>query len=103
MSFDPGINPGDTISNIELVSIFKCSPQGGMRRSHKTNTLVIVSDKTKPFYEDIWKGNILHYTGMGQKGDQSIDFMQNKTLTNSNHNNVAQSDYGKVTTINLKC
>jgi len=59
-----------------------------MRRSKRTNTLVIVSDHTKPFYEDFWMGDVLHYTGMGQKGDQSLDFMQNRTLRHSNTNGV---------------
>jgi len=88
MSFSPEIKPGETIDNQELVDIFKCSPQGEMRRSHKTKTLVIVSDKTKPFYEDVWKGDVIHYTGMGQTGDQSLSFMQNKTLAESNENGV---------------
>ncbi|MCW3989821.1 MAG: HNH endonuclease [Candidatus Bathyarchaeota archaeon] len=89
MSFNPGIKPGDIITNQGLTNIFKCSPQGGMRRSLKTNTLVIVSDKTTSFYDDVWKRDILHYTGMGQKGNQSVDFMQNKTLAYSGSNGVA--------------
>lgn len=88
MIFQPGLQPGDTIDNQRLVEIFRCSPQGGMRRSHQTNTLVIVSDHTRSIYEDRWVGNIFHYTGMGQRGDQSLDFMQNKTLAESNQNGV---------------
>jgi 5-methylcytosine-specific restriction enzyme A len=30
----------------------------------------------------------MHYTGMGQKGDQSLDFMQNRTLAQSDENGV---------------
>jgi 5-methylcytosine-specific restriction enzyme A len=59
-----------------------------MRRSNKTNTLVLVSDPTKALYEDRWEGDILFYTGMGTKGDQKLDFMQNKTLFESNTNSV---------------
>jgi 5-methylcytosine-specific restriction protein A len=59
-----------------------------MRRSIKTNTLVIISDYTKPYYSDTWENNILHYTGMGQTGNQQLTFMQNKTLNESNTNNV---------------
>jgi 5-methylcytosine-specific restriction protein A len=76
------------IDNAELCKIFHCSPQGGMRRSHKTNSLVIVMKHNVSIYDDRWDGNILHYTGMGRKGDQSFDFMQNKTLFESNKNNV---------------
>jgi len=74
MLFYPNLKPGDTITNQELHKTFKCGTQGGMRRSLSTNTLVIVSDKTKPFYTDEWKEDVLHYTGMGQKGDQRLDF-----------------------------
>lgn len=84
----PGIEIGKELDNGELTSIFQCSPQGGMRRSLRTNALVIVSDHTKPDYIDTWKGKILHYTGMGQTGDQDINFLQNKTLKESNSNGV---------------
>lgn len=83
MSFEHGLNPGDTITNEELRELFECSPQGGMRRSHQTNTLVIVSDHTKAIYEDRWIDDTFHYTGMGLEGDQSLDFAQNKTLAES--------------------
>ena len=54
-----------------------------MRRSHQTNTLVIVSDPTKAIYEDRWIDGMFHYTGMGLEGDQSLNFAQNKTLARS--------------------
>jgi 5-methylcytosine-specific restriction enzyme A len=76
------------IDNKQLTDIFKCSSQGGMRRSHQTNTLVIVSDHTKSIYEDRWFDDVLHYTGMGLSGHQRIDYAQNKTLSESKENNV---------------
>ncbi len=76
------------LNNNELMAIFKCSNTGGMRRSKKTNSLVIVCNHTKSFYQDKWKNGILHYTGMGLKGDQSLSFMQNKTLAESKTNGV---------------
>ncbi len=88
MSFGNGLRPGETIDNARLMEIFQCAPQGGMRRSHETNTLVIVSDPRKGLYEDRWESGILHYTGMGRKGDQQIDFAQNKTLAESEQNGV---------------
>ena len=88
MSFVPDINIGSTITNSELIEIFKCGNMGGMRRSHQTNTLVIVSDHTKDLYDDKWYENVLHYTGMGKIGDQHINFMQNRTLAESTSNNV---------------
>ena len=82
---------GEKYNNDQIQEKFKCSSQGGMRRSHLTNTLVLFSDhsKTSPLYEDVkWTDdvgkNIIDYTGMGQEGDQSFDNGQNKTLKNSN-------------------
>lgn len=63
---------GITINNKKLSQIFKCSEQGGMRRSHKTNSLILISDHTKGTYDDHWDGSILYYTGMGLIGDQDI-------------------------------
>lgn len=37
---------------------------GGMRKSNRTNTLTLISDKTK-LYDDKVVGDIYHYTGMG--------------------------------------
>jgi len=72
--------PGDVINNERLVEIFLCSSQGGMRRSLKTGTLVVVSNHVSSFYGDRWEQNTLYYTGMGQVGDQSLAGNQNKTL-----------------------
>jgi len=88
MAFDPKLNYGDELSNDNLRNIFKCSPQGGMRKSNKTNTLLLISDNTQNYYNDRWDGDIFYYTGMGLEGDQSITFMQNKTLAESNINGV---------------
>jgi 5-methylcytosine-specific restriction protein A len=88
MSFKPSFSIGDTVTNEDIRLAFQCGNMGGMRRSHKTNTLVIISDHTKGLYEDKWFGDELHYTGMGKSGDQSLDFMQNKTLAQSNYNGV---------------
>ncbi|WP_427814821.1 HNH endonuclease (plasmid) [Enterococcus sp. 22-H-5-01] len=81
------LESGDELSNEELRKIFKCAPQGGMRRSKKENALVLISDETK-LYKDSWNGEILHYTGMGQVGDQDINFSQNKTLNHSKENGI---------------
>ncbi|CAH1203026.1 hypothetical protein PAECIP111891_02205 [Paenibacillus allorhizoplanae] len=88
MAFQHNLKLGESINNNQLTSIFLCSPQGGMRRSHKTNTLVIVSDHTNLLYEDRWEGKVFHYTGMGQNGDQDINYMQNRTLAESRTNGV---------------
>jgi 5-methylcytosine-specific restriction protein A len=86
--FEPDIHIGDAINNNELSQLFKCSPQGGMRRSLNTNSLVIVSNHIKSLYDDRWEGDVFHYTGMGMIGPQSLDFAQNKTLALSNSNGI---------------
>lgn len=78
---------GEELKNDELSAIFKCAPQGGMRKSNKKNALVLISDETK-VYRDRWDKDILNYTGMGQKGNQDINYAQNKTLSQSNENGV---------------
>ena len=79
----------DTVlTNQELMDVFKCGNAGGMRRSKKTNSLVLIFDHTKHLYDDVWKGDTLHYTGMGVTGDQQLDFQQNKTLAESRTNGV---------------
>ena len=82
------IQPGSVLNNKELCELFACSPQGGMRRSHQSNTLVIVSNHIKSIYDDRWEGEICHYTGMGTTGDQSLNFAQNKTLSESNDSSI---------------
>jgi len=88
MVFNPGLEPGEIITPNKMYEIFKGQKEGGMRRGLITNTLVLISnhDKLNNPYNDRWIGNIFHYTGMGMKGDQSLDFKQNKTLANSKDN-----------------
>jgi 5-methylcytosine-specific restriction protein A len=88
MAFSPGIERGSILNNDQLCALFGCSPQGGMRRSLKTETLVLVSNHVASIYDDRWVDGIFHYTGMGQTGDQSLTSTQNKTLAESNKNNV---------------
>lgn len=50
MGFNPDIKVGQVLNNNELTEIFKCSPQGCMRRSLRTNSLVLISDHVDPMY-----------------------------------------------------
>ena len=83
------LKPGDVLTNRQLMGAFNVSNSGGMRRSLVTNTLVLISDFTKSLYLDEWRGDVLHYCGMGQKGDQRLDSAQNRTLAESRVNGVA--------------
>ena len=82
------LRPGQDLSNEELCDTFSCGPQGGMRRALRTNSLVLVCNHVESIYDDRWIARVLHYTGMGQSGDQSLAFMQNKTLAESGSNGV---------------
>ncbi len=88
MAFDPCLRIGQILKNSDIVDKFKCGNMGGMRRSHVTNTLVIISDYTKGIYHDKWIGGVLHYTGMGKLGDQDIHWAQNATLAECGNNGV---------------
>ncbi|PHG27298.1 restriction endonuclease [Bacillus toyonensis] len=79
---------GQEYDNKEISRVFKCGNMGGMRRSKKTNTLVLFSDHTKGIYDDRWDKDILNYTGMGQEGDQVLEGNQNKTLYESRENGI---------------
>jgi 5-methylcytosine-specific restriction protein A len=57
LCFEHGLNPGVIIDNSQLTGIFKCRPQGGMRRSRQTNTLVLVSDHVRDIYGARWLSN----------------------------------------------
>lgn len=76
----------EVLTNKQLCEVFLCSPQGGMRRSKRTNSLTLISDKTK-LYDDRLIDDVYHYTGMGQTGDQKMSG-QNLTLSESEKNGV---------------
>ncbi len=54
-----------------------------MRRSHATDSLVLIADHTQSLYENRWIDNRFHFSGIGKKGDQDLAFSQNKTLAES--------------------
>lgn len=89
--FIPNIRVGSTVDNGKMVEEFKCNPQGGMRRSYKTNTLVIISKHIgtgRKYYDDKFIDGVYYYTGQGLEGNQSLGFLQNKTLSESDTNGV---------------
>jgi 5-methylcytosine-specific restriction protein A len=79
---------GDIVENDTICRNFLCSPQGGMRRSLRTNSLVLISGTRHSVYVDRWDGDVFHYTGMGLHGDQSLYDGQNWTLVSSPKNGV---------------
>lgn len=81
---------GEAYKNEDIVRIFLVSTQGGMRKSNRANSLILFAlHNTGNPYEDKWGyDGIMYYTGMGLSGDQSLDYAQNKTLTESRENGV---------------
>lgn len=86
--FDPGLAVGTVLTNRELADTFRCSPQSGMRRSLRTNSLVLTTSRDG-LYLDRWVNGHLHYTGMGLRGDQDLFWLSNRTLAESRDNGVA--------------
>lgn len=88
MAYKPTFGIGDTVTNQDICDEYKVAFMGGMRKSNTYNCLVLISDHTKGLYEDKWFGNELHYTGMGQNGDQVLKGNQNGTLYYSDTNGI---------------
>lgn len=86
--FAPDFSVGSTVDNSRIMQNFKCKNVGGMRRSHRTNTLVLVADHTKSFYADRREDSLIHYTGVGKKGDQKLTYDQNRTVAESASNGI---------------
>lgn len=82
------LKKGQEISASELANIFLCGNYGGMRRSKRTNSLVLISNHLNKVYNDRWENKIFFFTGMGLKGEQSLEYRQNKTLAGSNFNTI---------------
>ncbi len=88
VAFDVPLQPGEVVDNHALRAIFRCSPQGAIRKSLHTDSLVLVSDHTRSAYEDKWIGRVFHFTGMGLVGEQSLSHPQNKALATARESGV---------------
>lgn len=88
MAFETGLAIGEVIPNSRLTEVFQCGNMGRMRRSKKTDTLVLVTNHNKCLYHDKWEGEVLHFTGVGKVGDQTLHGKQNITLHESGSNGV---------------
>ena len=75
----------DSLTNSQLSNFFRCSTQGGIRKSNLTNTIVIIFSYDS-IYKDRWDSNgILWYTGQGEFGDQKMT-NNNKILNETRFN-----------------
>lgn len=69
------LTPGDTIVRAELNRRFGGNSQSGISPSRKSANVFIFSDPAsgqQHGYLDDWDGDVLHYYGEGQRGDQQI-------------------------------
>lgn len=63
MLLNHDLKPGETITNRQLMNIFHCACEGGIRYSSKTGTIVLVINKTKDGFPNVWNGNTLNFAG----------------------------------------
>lgn len=61
--FKPPIEVGETINNRQLMDIFHCACEGGIRYSSKTQTIILVINNTKKGIPNVWHGNIIEFAG----------------------------------------
>lgn len=67
--------PGDPVRRRDLNARFGGRWQGGMTTSRSTPNLFLFTDPSvgnQHGYYDGWVGDVFHYTGMGQSGDQRL-------------------------------
>lgn len=88
-SLSMNLTVGKFYTNREIADLFRCSTQGGMRKSNTKNALVLTSEQSDPdrLYQDYWKDGVLYYTGEGQTGEQKLN-RNNRTLAESPANGV---------------
>lgn len=79
---------GDIYTNSDLMNLFKCSRQGGIRYSKKTKSLVLITNHIESIYMDKWVENTLHYVGTGSIGDQNFNYKGNKHIYESTTNEI---------------
>jgi len=77
---------GDKIENKDIALLFQCTNQGGIRKSNKTKTVVLIAKFTDCLYKHRKENNILYYTGMGKVGNQELK-RQNKAIVEAKENN----------------
>ncbi|HAS79793.1 MAG TPA: restriction endonuclease [Fusobacteriaceae bacterium] len=70
------------LENKEIAECFLCSNQGGIRKSKRTNTIILLAKFDNCSYKHRKDKDILYFTGMGKKGDQEMK-RQNKSLLNA--------------------
>lgn len=78
--FTPPLQPGQTLSNAEIMAIFHCACEGGIRPSNYTDSIVVVVNHVKNPARENWHDATLWFQGSGSKGDQVLNKGRNRTL-----------------------
>lgn len=82
------LSKGQLYSSHEVARIFKVSERGGgIRTSKTTGTIVITQHHGNCIYEDRWLDSILHYTGFGQKCNQTLS-CESKSIYEAKENSI---------------
>jgi 5-methylcytosine-specific restriction protein A len=79
---------GITIDNRTVCDVFGVANMGGIRVNKSRNQIVLISNNVEATYRNEWRGDVLHFVGMGSIGPQKLD-RQNRTLANSKRNGMA--------------
>lgn len=66
--FNPALKKDEIISNRQLINIFHCAWEGGIRYATQTDTVVLVINNTKKGLPNIRDGNTLLFSGRPLKG-----------------------------------
>jgi hypothetical protein len=72
---DWDLRPGDFIKRTELHMRYGGGGQGGIAASRRSPNVLIFTDHAvgkEHGYFDHWDGELFHYCGEGQRGDQTI-------------------------------
>lgn len=78
--FKPVLEANQVLSNRELMNIFHCACEGGIRPANATDSIVLVLNHTHQGLGDEWRNGTLYFTGAGSLGDQTLEKGKNKTL-----------------------
>lgn len=70
--FENALKAGEIITNRQLMDIFHCACEGGIRYSRKTRTIVLVVNTTKQGLPNIWHDGILEFAGRPMKKDTGL-------------------------------
>ena len=76
---------GDKIGNKDIALLFQCTNQGGIRKSNKTKTVVLIAKFTECLYKHRKENGIIYFTGMGKVGNQELK-RQNKGVLEAKEN-----------------